>query len=381
MPHAAVSTPVISAPVISADDHIDLTYVPADLFQTRLPQRFREAGPRVVDGPDGPMWIREDRRWGPWGSKRADNKLIVFDRAGLDEQPEPGVWRATCPRYRLADMDAEGVYAQVLYNFLNWSFADRELKAACARAFNDWLAEEMCAAAPDRLIGLATLPDLPSQAGTELARAHKLGLRGGFFEVFSAGTPIFDDAWTPLWEAAADLGCPITVHSGTGSHSLNKAPATAPWRSPANAAVLGIQLEEVLAAVMMAGVLDRHPKLKFVLGESGIGWIPHVLERLDFEVANYAPLLDAKPYSASASEIFRRQVYATFTEDRFGLANLDLIGEENVMWAADYPHGDGAFPHSQAVVARQFAGMDPAVTRKVTWENAARLYCIDGSAA
>lgn len=362
--------------IISSDDHIDLTYLPPDLWQSRLPAQFRDRGPRVEQGPTGLIWVREGRRWGFWGSKRPENQIIIFDKAGVDEQPEPGVWRATNPRYRLQDMDIDGVYAQVLYNFLDWSFEDQELKAACTAAFNDWLAEEMCAAAPNRLIGLATLPGEGLAAARELRRAQGLGLRGGFLEIFTATKPIFDPSWEPLWIAAEETGMPVSVHCGGGAFSLGKIPAGTPWKNPALAAILGMQMDEVLTTMILSGVLERHPALKFVLGEAGIGWIPYVLERIEYEIQQYDGVAGGVPLKYTAHEIFRRQVFATFADEKLGVKLIPEIGFDNVMWAADYPHGDGTFPHSQRVIDRMFGDMDPAMRRKVLCENAAKLYGI-----
>src|SRR5437762_6665412 len=100
--------------VISADDHMDLAYVPPTLWQERVPAEWRDRAPRVVREPSGPMWVKEGRPWAIWGSKRADNRKVVFDLAGLPEEPEPGVFRPASPGFRLADMDRDGVYAQVI---------------------------------------------------------------------------------------------------------------------------------------------------------------------------------------------------------------------------------------------------------------------------
>jgi predicted TIM-barrel fold metal-dependent hydrolase len=361
--------------VISADDHIDLTYLPRDLFQSRLPEKHRRAGPRVLEGTDGPFWEREGRRWGSWGSKRPGNFIIVYDKAGLAEEPEPGVWRGTSAKYRLADMDAEGVHAQILYNFLDWSFADADLQAACMRAFNDWLAAEMCAKAPDRLIGLATIPTSSGvAAAAELRRSVDLGMKGGFLEIFGAARPIYDEDWTPLWHAAEETGLPISVHTGAGTWTLASIPGRAPWKYPVLAATLGMQLEEVMVSLIMSGVLERHPKLKFVLGESGIGWIPYVLERLEYEVEQFRGVAGGVPIKSTPSELFRRQMYATFSDERTGVELIPRIGIDNVLWAADYPHGDGSFPNSRKVMARMFDDADPGLRRKVLRENSAKLY-------
>jgi len=128
--------------------------------------------------------------------------------------------------------------------------------------------------------------------------------------------------------------------------------------------------------MILSGTLERHPGLKFVLGESGIGWIPYVLERLEYECRQYegvsGELLKLPP-----QEVFRRQVYATFSDEKLGARLIPEIGVDNCCWAADYPHGDGSFPHSKQVIARMFGDADPVLRRKVLHDNAASLYKIN----
>jgi predicted TIM-barrel fold metal-dependent hydrolase len=364
--------------VISADDHMDLAYVPPRLWQERVPAEYREHAPKVVQQAAGPMWVKEGQSWAIWGSKRADNRKVVFDLAGLPEEPEPGVFRPASPRYRLEDMDRDGVHAQVIYNFLDWPFADPALKAECMKAYNSWLAEDFCAADRDRLIGLAVLPSHdPVTAVAELDRIHRLGLRGAIFDVFGAARPVFDRVWDPLWAAAAETGVALSVHIGGGCHTLGERTArtNGTWLQAARTAINGVQLDEILSALIMSGVTDRHPTLKLVLGESGLGWAPYVLERLDYELQNYGHLGDL-PKALTATEYFRRQIYLTFQDERLGVRLIPEIGEDNVMWASDYPHADGTFPHSREAVARIFAGVEPRVLRKATRDNAQRLYGI-----
>jgi predicted TIM-barrel fold metal-dependent hydrolase len=362
--------------IISADDHIDLCYLPKELFQQRLPAKYREIGPKVEMLPQGPTWVREGTPWGMWGQKKLDLRINVFAQLDYPEEIEPNRFRATTAKYRLKDMDDDGVDAQIVYNFLNWSFTDQELKYAVIQAFNSWLAEEMCNVAPDRLIGLATLPGHDAKAAiTELQRASRLGLKGVIFDVFGATKPIFDPEWEPLWAAAAEAGMPVSVHTGGGTFSIQKAPSGTPWKWAAHAAILGMQLEEVLVSVIYCGMLERNPKLKFVMGEAGIGWLPYVLERLDHEMHQYdhvpngAPQLKMKP-----TDLFHRQCYVTFQEESFGPRMIPEIGVDNVMWAADYPHGDGTFPHSQKIINKMFGDAPAELRRKVLGGNAAAVY-------
>lgn len=370
--------------LISSDDHMDLCYLPPDLWQSRVPPAFRERAPRVIQGPNSPIWVREGSFWGGWGSKKADGKKCVFDLTDLAEEPEPGVFRPSSPHYRLADMDRDGLETHVMYNFLEWPFADQALKTECIRAYNTWLAKEFCVADRDRLIGLATLPAHdPGVAVKELQRIRNLGLRGAIFDVFGATTSIGEPIWEPVWAAAEETGVVLSVHIGGGTHTLDyrNPKLNRTWRLPAFASVGCIQLDEVLAILIMSGILDRHPALRIVLGESSLGWIPFVLERLDFEQRNYRAHTLDMPSRMTPSEYFHRQVYATFQDEVLGVQLIPLIGEDNVLWASDYPHGDGTFPNSSKAVDRIFAAVEPRIRRKATWENAQKLYKIRVAAA
>ena len=371
----------MNATLVSADDHVDLCYIPPMMWQERVPQRFRAQAPRVEDTPKGPFWMREGKPWGNAGSRSADGRKVVFEATGVPEQPEPGVWRPSAPKYRLEDMDHDGIAAQVIYNFLDWSFTDQALKSECLIAYNSWLAEEFCPAAPDRLIGLATLPAHdPQLAARELERAARLGLRGAIFDVFSATLSIADPAWDPLWATAAETGLPLSVHVGGGMHSVTKHIHQVPWGRAAAAGLFGMQLDEILSLVLMCGMLERHPKLNIVMGESGIGWIPYVLERIEYEIKNYASMYPELLKRKGPRELFARQVYATFTDEVLGTKMIPEIGVGNVLWAADYPHGDGSYPKSREVVERHFGAFSAADRRRITGDNARALYGIPAAA-
>ena len=361
---------------VSCDDHMDLNYLPANLWEARLPAAFRDRAPNVVETPTGPVWFREGQRWGYYGSRTAAGMVSRFTNFGIPEEMEPGVFRASTPRYRMEDMDRDGVYAQVIYNLLGWAFEDQQLKAECLKAFNSWLAEDFCKENPDRLVGLAFLPcHEPQAAIDELERVVKMGLRGAVFDVFASATPIFDDSWEPFWAAAADSTAVISVHIGGGFHTLSRAAGTPKlWRTPASAAITCMQLDEVVSSVAFSGILERHPRLRLVLGESGIGWVPFVLERLEFEYDNYYDAMKDDRPGVRPTEIFRRQMYVTFQEEKLGVQLIPHIGEDNVMWASDYPHPDGTFPESREAVEKIFAGIDSGIKRKVTRDNAADLY-------
>ncbi len=137
--------------------------------------------------------------------------------------------------------------------------------------------------------------------------------------------------------------------------------------------ITGFQLHmaDVLMSVIFAGVLERYPNLKIVIGESGIGWIPYVLDRMDLEWEDQFKDLEL---TMRPSEYWRRQCKATYQSDRIGVALLDELGPETIMWGSDFPHPDGIWPDSREFIAKELGHLPEATRRKVVCENAGRLY-------
>jgi predicted TIM-barrel fold metal-dependent hydrolase len=362
--------------LISADDHIDLRYLPRTLWTERVPAALRDRAPRVLDADEGPVWVCGDTVWGPWG--RGGGLKWALDREGdpsLADAPRP-----TTPHLRLADMDRDGIDASVMYGpVAPLRVEDAALRQACYAAYNDWLAE-FCQVAPQRLLGVAILPaDDPALATAELTRIAANGLRHAVLLAAAARPPLYHPAWEPFWAAAAETEVPI------GMHLLVAPPAVHPGVMPLAAAAINgvqvpLQLLDPLVGLIFSGVLDRHPGVRLVLAESGIGWLPYALQRMDNEYRKLAEVRahwEARggfPLQLRPSEYFRRQVWATFQDDAVGLALLDTIGEDRVMWASDYPHPDSTWPHSRAVIARQMGHLPAATVRRLTCDNARTLY-------
>jgi predicted TIM-barrel fold metal-dependent hydrolase len=353
--------------LVSADDHMDIHVLPPTLFQERLPARLRENGPQVVDTDDGPFWRVEGRLMSPSGRK--GKGLLHADEHGF----RPGQ-----PDTRIEDMDRDGVYAHVIYSPMTTQMRvqDPTLRAACMVAYNDWAAE-FGSASPQRLVPLASIPaGTPQEARDELLRVAKLGLRGGIISQFEGSEPILEDSWHPSWDAAQEVGLPINVHLDSGCHSLK--PQLGTWRFPALVAVIPMQLDEVLAGLVFSGILERRPNVKFVMGEAGLGWIPYVLERLEHEFDNYGRNMGDHKLDLRPTEVFRRQIFVTYEDEKLGVEMIPRIGVGNVMWASDYPHGDSTWPHSRKALAESdLAKHGEEVLRRVACENCAELYGIE----
>ena len=371
---------------ISADCHIDLPWLPRDLFTANASSAMRDRMPHVVDGPDGPCWTSRNgasfglvNGVGPSGQKYVPGlhrRADVMAATGLYEDGKRGIRRPTDPALRVADMDRDGVQAEVIYGILGAAtrLGDHEAAAEMFRIYNDWLVE-FCKVHPDRYLGLACLPygDIGA-AVEEIYRVAKLGLRGMELSCSWDMEPMWHPAWDPLWAAVNDVSLPLHFHTFPAVPHAVRDRLTGPTRRVATfTSVAGFQMNlvNILAAVIGAGVLERYPNLRIAFGESGIGWLPYALDRMDFEWEDrFRDLgLRMKP-----SDYWRRQCKATFQFDRIGTRLIDDLGVETLMWGSDYPHGDGVWPESSRYIDEQLGHLPPDVRHKVVCENAGRFY-------
>lgn len=363
-----------STGLYSCDDHLDLRAVPRDLWQSRLTRAHAERGPRVVSRDGVAVWVCEDRVMGGSGRPAGDTvlkNLSAIGRAGIEDDG----FRAGNPKLRLEDMDLDGVWASVIYGpvALGFPIRDPDLQTAAFAAWNDWAVEEFNAVAPDRLCVLAFLPNTsPDAAVTELERCAGLGHRGAIIDVFDID--VGDPAWDRLWAAAEQTRLPISFHLKAGTSS-SLSYEMGKWKSAAFAAVLPLQLDEPLATMVFSGALERHPQLRLVLAESGVGWLPYFLTRMDLEWRNLADKIDYATV-APPSELFRRQVYATFEEEELAAAFIPHVGARSCMWASDYPHTDSTFPDSRRAVEEALGALPVPDRRLITATNCADLYGI-----
>jgi predicted TIM-barrel fold metal-dependent hydrolase len=353
--------------VIDADGHV---IEPPDLWEPRLPARFRPRAPRPVRDENG----RFGYAVGDVLVMRTAASLAVPFKDGANRLPGGG-WD---PEQRLRDMDAEGIDLAVLYPTLAFFFpelGDPELHAALCRAYNDWLAE-YCGAGRARLLGVALLPLEDVEASIrELERCTaEHGFRGAFVRPNPyAGRPIQHPAYHPLWECAQSLGVPVTVHEGV-SDAL---PTLGRDRTqnPVALHLMSHPFEQMAACagLILGGVLERFPSLRCVFLESGSGWLPYWLQRMDEHCETWGRSLPA--IKARPSDYFRRQCFVAMDPcDEIAAATVEQAGDDVVVWSSDYPHPDAPFPGAVKKSLEILARLPVASLRKVMGENALRLY-------
>jgi predicted TIM-barrel fold metal-dependent hydrolase len=363
-----------NAQIFSADSH---TMEPADLWVQRIDLGLRDRAPRVMTNHQdkkGSFFFAEGLTPFPVGGAFAagkDPKDLNANQTVGYEQARPSGWD---PVERLKDQDIDGVEGEVLYTTLGmflFHLKDLGLQWACFRAYNDWVAE-FSSHAPKRLIGLGLIATQDvDEAVRELQRVAKKGLRGVMMNAAPAGDlPYSDPHFDPLWAAAQDLNLPLSLHILTGKRSVQLGKG----RVASTMSIIH-EIQYSLTDLIYNGVLHRFPRLKLVSAENDIGWIAHYLYRLD-ECYKTLRYVDPTPITMKPSEYFKRQVYATFQDDRPGVMTYELSGEDSLMWASDFPHRASTWPRSRAVIEQNFAGVPAAVTRKITYENVHRLYGI-----
>ena len=356
--------------VIDADGHV---IERPDMWAEYVEPEFLGRAPRMVadENGHGAQLIGD----GLTGRIAVEVSSRV-ERATIDEiGARTGGWD---PKVRLQDMDAEGIDIAVLFpsmSFFVCEVADPELDAALCRAYNNWLSD-YCATSRDRLAGVALLPLQDVDASvTELERCvERFGFRGAFFRPNPyAGRSIQHPAYEPLWTRAEDLGVAITVHEGL-SDSLPTL-ARDRFENPISLHVCSHSFEQMAAClgVLQSGILERHPRLHFAFLESGCGWLPYWLERIDghYETwRSYFPSLSMKP-----SDYFRRQCFiACDPDDALTNSVVTAVGDDCVVWASDYPHPDSHFPGTMDVTLESMKEVPKASREKILGTNAQRLF-------
>jgi predicted TIM-barrel fold metal-dependent hydrolase len=332
---------------------------------------------------------RKDACGAGWsGSGRG--AVSCYARAGVAEEPEPGIFRAAHAKYRCEDMDRDGVDAELVngpYEQIS-AIKDPELRVACVRAVNDW-ARELYEESNGRFIMLLPLPcQTPAEAVAELLRVAEFGLPTGvIFDWVNAPEPVLHQMWEPLWAAAAQTGLPVNLHANPGGGSRQLGVGVA-GLEPRNQSLMRVAnfpigaMAELMSAVVLSGICDRHPGVRFVLEEAGVGWVPFLFWRLDREYewgepSNRVFRADI-PLSDKPSAFVRRQLFFTFeVEEEGGFRRAPEIGLRNFLWASDFPGLDSPWPHSRAMGhAPVAAALGKEALHQLVFENAVNLYRI-----
>lgn len=366
--------------LISVDDHL---MEPPHTFEGRLPARFAEQAPRVVETEEGhQVWVFEDTPYFQVGF------MCVAGRAREDQRVEPARFDEIRPgcfdaTHRIKDMDINGVWASVNYpsgvtGFGGTLFSearDPELGLACVRAWNDWVYEEWYQPHPERIIplGITFLAD-PEKGAEEIRRNAKRGFKAVTLpeQPHKQKLPsVFDAWWEPIVRACAETETVLSLH--VGSSGFGSLPPGSPGLE-LGATKFGPMAIETCAEWLWSGWPARYPELKIAIAESGIGWVAMLCDRLDNIMSRSGYGAGWPDRQNSPSDVLRRNFWFCMIDDPSTISTLDKIGVDHVVAESDYPHGDGTWPDTQRVMERMLGGLPVEWIRKITHENAARLY-------
>jgi len=365
--------------LVSADNHLNTHWLPADLWQRRLPAHLRDLGPRVVETDIGSRWLWEGALHNASAAGSSWARLVGAELAAV--AVPPGALPPSEPALVRAHMDLAGVHAAIFFgDTRKWRIESPELRRWMYRAYNDYCLE-LSALDPGRLVYLPCVPTAePAAALEELRRLVTAGVRAVELDAFGVGAPLADPLWWPLWEAAEAAG--VVVCSHTGHRAGTRVHAHGGGRRLASHATSPFVAAGPVAELIFAGVLERHPKLTFVMAESRIGWLPFFIAWMDrqLEIRGDDPSVAR---SMLPSEIVRRQVRFTFEHDVVGARLLaeDWSGlADIVMWGCDYPHPQGVWPDPSRALAT-LDGLDPGVRDAIVFARAARLFGVPDPSA
>ncbi len=337
--------------MVSCDSHMN---EPANLWRERLDAKYRDRLPRIEVDEKGVKWSVSE------GFQRSRLHDSVFQGEDLERQK-----CGADPEQRLKDMAQDGVDAEIIFpnkGLAMWATPDPQFAMAQCRIYNDWAWETGSIA--------------------EIKRVAQMGFRGltlpckPIFGAHDARHPNYNlPMYNPLWEVIQDTGLPITFHISTG-----RDPRAA--RKDGGAVINYVSHSlaptvESIANMCASGVLERFPKLRFAAIECGIGWVAWALQAMDEAYKKHHmwawPKLKKLP-----SEYFHEHGYASFQEDRVGIdlaVKYDLVN--NCLWANDYPHHEGSWPHSAEAIERQMGSLSDEYRAKILGLNAARIFKFD----
>ena len=389
--------------IISIDDHV---VEHPRLWQDRLPERYQELGPRIIEDEKGHhVWLYENQRYPQIGLNAVagkDPRSYGMEPVRYDDMI-PGCYDAA---ERIKDMDIDGVHSALCFpsfpGFAGGVFqraADKGLALECVRAWNDFQAGEWAGAAPGRLIPLGILPTWdPQLCAAEIRRLATIGTKAVSFPdaPLPLGLPSFHDPdhWEPVWSAFEETGLPVCLHFGSGSFVPGFSFQKKPPELDANGrpvhqhdgavqldpnapfvvaiTVFATNLMWSLTDMVFSGLLQRHPNLKVMLSEGGIGWLPYLMERMDYAWERHRWYQNISK-TDRPSDLIKKHFWGCFIDDYHGVANRHAIGVDRLLIEVDYPHSDSNWPNSRKRIAENLADVPDDECRKIVETNAIEL--------
>ena len=373
--------------VISCDGHLE---IPPDAWVRHVPDEHMDRAPRLIKlRTGGEGWIVEGSPLIHNGQNVAAGRPLKVKGGSYWEAdgttPVPGTGDA---RQRLSEQDRDGIDAEVLYppvfisRFIE-NIEDGEAYVAMVRAFNDFLAEDYCAVAPDRLLGNAVIPASGVEdAIAELKRARAIGLRSICLGSFpnGSGAPAPEDDL--FWREAIELGMPITAHSAMGDRSNPLLVQSARGTFDLEMSMLSRTMPPPVVGIVrmiLSGVLDRIPELRVYFAETNASWIPGLLYMLDDSYSIFRHWYGVDLAMAPSEYVWRHFSFG-IVRDPLALRMRELLDLDHIMWGSDFPHSVSSFPESARWLDEIFEGCPDEVRRRVLIENPCAFFGLDPDA-
>jgi predicted TIM-barrel fold metal-dependent hydrolase len=376
--------------VISADSHLEIS---PERWRGRVPAKFRDRAPRLVklaNGGDGV--IVENRPLYVLGLAITGKPPQEHRLDGISYETGPG---AGPPEQRLEQQDRDGVDAEVLFTsagnggFWRGIRADDAYKAVI-HAYNEFLAEEYCATAPDRLLATGIIPNVDvSSAVAEMEYCARAGLKSVALSMFPSGKTFPTEDDDRFYAAALDLNMPLTIHVGFIGRD---GPVFRYQKEPSDVVGFGSDPVRVLTRfgggtaqnalqMVMFGVFDRFPKLRIYIAETMIGWFPYFCEQTDdiYERNRYwaESYYGLQPLKRLPSEYVRDHIIWGFLNDPIGVRQRHEVGIQNAMWGSDFPHSAGDWPHSLKTLDKLFNEVPDNERHQMVAGNAIEFFHLD----
>ena len=391
--------------IVSVDDHV---IEPPHVWTSRLPKKYLDVGPRVVNNPlksiryvggvlsweegsdpaDGPMaawWYFEDLHY----PMVRTHSAVQFPRDQLQmtgitfDEMIPGSWQIAP---RLLDMDANHTESSLCFpswvRFCGQALSegrDKDLGLLCVQAYNDWMVDEWCGEARGRMIPLCLIPLWDAElAAAEVRRNAARGVRAVAFSEIppKLGLPsIHSGYWDPLFRACDETGTVVCMHIGSSS-TMPSTSLDAP--GAVGSTLVWTNSMFSLVDFLLSGVFSRFPTLKIAYSEGQAGWLPFVLDRIDIvwdENRAWGGVADKVPNPPST--YVKDHTYFCIFQDKVALENLDVLPWEQITYEVDYPHSDSTWPHTKGMAERHMAKISQEHADAICRDNAIRLFDLD----
>jgi len=398
---SAIPNKVLNFPLFDTDTHWT---EPGDLWTKRAPEKFRSQVMHIRRASDGSEhWFLGERKLAPVGPAVIRNDLSKATGVFTLKDRESMTRAATYVPERLSLMDSLGVGTQVVYpnaigiggSAMQAAASEPGLQRFHVQAYNDAAAEQQ-EESGNRLLGQMVLPlwDI-NECVAEVERGRKLGLTGITMTdqpQFWKQPALIDPAWDPLWAACQSLELPVSFHIATGPfEELVKAPTY--WGKERSlfvdngarlnaklacyqTATLQIGNQVVVLNLLVSGLLDRFPRLKFISVESGLGWVPFALQALEAIMRETMDAEVRSQFKRTPTEAFRDQIYVTYWfEGKSAVEHyVATFGSDNIMFETDFPHPASIFPDVQQCAQNSTVGLAEDARSKILYKNAEKLF-------